>query len=442
MRQVVCSDWSKTRPRLRCVSLVQSATRATVVFAAVIAVLGGTVGYAWENTTGEVELIHKLTPVRFSTPHIKWAQPYSQGRIRVLYFVSSPFQGMGCDAREAVELAQRFDVELETVFHFNFYGPCWFGGVAGHRRLLRLMTENSYDLYIFQDISPAELGKCWLGKGALEALKPAVERGTGVVLIGTDDGGALNGRRILEDLPGLLKNGPALEAAALGKGRIARLPERPAIGYKVGWQVDYENWQEQLGRAMLWAANREPRVAAGLDVPDKMARTQLPGKAVTVSWDGADPKADCAAQVTLRRWDGVTWDLGRIECERAKGSATVQLPKLRAGDYNVDVIVAGRNGVETFATRPFAVTDPVAIADVKLAGEWGEIGDKLACTVTVTGAAEGQTLRVRLADRLQRSAGHMDADRHRRLHARHGAGVDICGEVNADAGSAPDSCSS
>lgn len=306
---------------------------------------------------------------------------------------------MGCDAREAVELAQRFDVELETVFHFNFYGPGWFGGVAGHRRLLRLMTENTYDVYIFQDISPAELGKCWLGKGALEALKPAVERGTGVVLIGTDDGETLKDRKALEAPPGFLENGPVLEAAALGKGRIARLPARPAIGYKVGWQVDYENWQEQVGRAMLWAANREPRLAVGLDVPDKIARAQLPGKAVTVSWDGADPKADCAAQVTLRRWDGVTWDLGRIECKRAKGSAAVQLPKLRAGDYHVDVILAGRNGVETFATRPFAVTDPIAVADVKLAGEWGEIGDKLACTVTVTGAAEGQTLRVRLVDR-------------------------------------------
>ena len=88
---------------------------------------------AWENTAGEVEWIHRLT-LRYETPHTKWAKPYARGRIRVLYFIASPFQGMGCHAREAVELMQRFEVEVEAVFYYHFYRKDWFGGVAGHRR--------------------------------------------------------------------------------------------------------------------------------------------------------------------------------------------------------------------------------------------------------------------------------------------------------------------
>jgi len=350
---------------------------------------------AWENTAGEVEWLHKLT-LRYETPHIKWAKPYARGKVKALYFIASPFQGMGTHAREAVELMQRFDVQVEAVFYYNFYRKDWFGGVAGHRRLDRIMRENRYDVYIFQDVSPKLLETCWLGKGPANALRPAVEQGMGVVLIGTDHGEMLKGRKQVEELPAALSDGPAAEAATLGKGRIVQMPARPEIPHKVGWQVEYENWQYELGRAVLWAAGAEPEASVRLSVPKEIPRENLPGKLAEVSWAAMTPEDAAVCRVSLRRWDGCVWDLG--EFSDGKGSEP-QLPKLKAGRYHLDAILRGKRGVEAFATRPFTVTAPTTIKALTLATEWAEVGDALSGTVELAGAKEGQTLRVRLADR-------------------------------------------
>lgn len=350
---------------------------------------------AWENTAGENEWLHRLT-LRHETPHTKWARPYALGQTRVLYFLESPFQGMGTHAREAVELMQRFDLTLDSVFYYRFFKPNWFGGVAGTRRIQRIMRDNSYDVYVFQDVSP-ELLPTWPETGSKALLRPAIEGGAGLVCIGTDDGGLLDGKEIMAALPDALADFPEAAAYRLGKGRIVELPARPNIPYKVGWQAEYEDWQQKLGRAVLWAAGRAPKMGLDLSVAKEMARANLPGEAVAVAWKDAAAGTSC--QVTLRRDDGKSWALGEFPCQPAAGSAKVRLPKLRAGAYFVDAIASGEQGVATWASRRFSVAARASVKELALATEWAEIGGWLEGAVEVEGASPEDALRVRLKDR-------------------------------------------
>ncbi|MDP6507053.1 MAG: hypothetical protein QF886_25730, partial [Planctomycetota bacterium] len=351
---------------------------------------------------------------RYETPHTRWAKPYAGGRIKVTYFIGSPFQGMGTHAREAVEFMQRFDVEVEAVFYYHFYRKDWFGGVAGHRRLDRLMREQTRDVFVFQDVTPKLLETCWMGKGAVNAFRPAVENGTGVVLIGADDGALLAGRQKLEKLPDWLGSGPALEAATLQKGRIVRMPARPKVPYKVGWRLDYENWQYELGRAVLWAARREPdcilnyrtmrenrgdtEVGEKKAVKEDLERNTLPGEALHFTWQNLNSEDNPEIHLTLRRWDGAAQHLSHVDCRSDKGTAPIKLPKLRAGDYRIDAIVRSKRGIENFASYPIQVTASSAIRDLKLSSEWAEVGDNFSAEISIT-ANEDQTLRVKLVDR-------------------------------------------
>jgi hypothetical protein len=352
--------------------------------------------YAWENTAGEVVSLHNLRDAH-ETPHIKWARPYAGGRLRVLYLLASNSQGMETHAREAVEFAQRFDVELDTVYYFHFYKKQWFGGVAGQRRLQRIFTETSYDLYIFQDISPQQLTESWLGAPALKALVENVRNGSGLVVMGADHGEAFKERTAIEATSNLLP--PDFGGATFGEGRIAHLPERSPIEYKIGWQVEYENWQAQFGRAVLWAAHREPAASCRLagdhaSVP-RFSRDDLPAR-IQIEWTGV--AADAAISVGLRRSDGAATALPDIACRTAEGTAKLSLPLLRAGTYHLDMIVKGPAGGEGFATHPVQIVSDTSVVALNTDTNWAEIGDTLAVDCTVEGVKRGQTLRIRLMD--------------------------------------------
>ena len=64
----------------------------------------------------ELELDHALT-LEVVTPHTDWAKPYALGKTRVLFFtLGVEYDGTRSQARECVEVMQRFDVEAEAVF--------------------------------------------------------------------------------------------------------------------------------------------------------------------------------------------------------------------------------------------------------------------------------------------------------------------------------------
>jgi len=376
---------------------------------------------AWESSPEEVEFISN-NALRYETPHTDWAAPYAGGRLKALYVVGSPHQGMGTLAREVWELMQRFDLEIDIAYHYNFYRPHWFGDDSGEQRVARLIAGRTHDVYIFQGISPEKLPARWETKANLAK---AVAEGAGLVLTGAGDhaGKVIAAKQTVDPAPAFLAGVPVKGVFAVGKGRMVTLPARPEIPYDVGWQVKYEYWQEQLGRAVFWAASREPAMALSLGLPgEPVDRKQPAGQSVTLSATGGrSEEATCA--VTLRRWDGETTKLhdGKLN---AGGKLTLPLPIVRAGRYHVDAIARSPRGVEAWATGTFEVTADTTVdvqvewntrfadllPDAKQSNwktPWGEVGERIAGRLK-SSPAKGQTARVRLMDHTGRILEQVD----------------------------------
>ena len=232
---------------------------------------------------------HRVS-LEYQTPHTAWARPYARGTLRVLAFCQT--NRGDTLTREIEELLERFDCRADAVYgdFQNGQDPTdlWIGGKAGEARLLRLLGQ-PYDCYLFLHISPQHLPPA-----AREKLEAAVNHGAGLVLVGTDDKPLATARMTVPsdpEQPDAERKYPALTQAAqrlrekpaflsalaagtlyqCAQGRAIVLPPRPRIDYHVGWEVEHDYWQETLGRACLWAAQREPTATLRLSAPDTVA---------------------------------------------------------------------------------------------------------------------------------------------------------------------------
>lgn len=347
----------------------------------------------------ELENDHALT-CEFAAPHTDWARPYALGKTRVLFFTS----GTGMAPRECVELIERFDIDGKAAFAFLAPDgshdlasiPCWHGGPVGERRIMTLLREK-WDCFAFFGI-PIER----LPPEAQRLMLKAVADGAGLVLLGTDDARVLKAKNRLRKAPGMLMPGPIGEAYSVGRGRGVRIAQRPYIPYREGWQVEDDYWHEQLGRAMLWAAGREPtlRVVARVSKPE--CDRAGPNPTLTLQITGKPRGENFTLDVRVRR---PADEAIALPAGAASVGATLQLaiPKLPPGDYRADVRALSSAGVETWTTVPLRVTAARSVAAIKLAKDWGEIGEHIAGTAILTGpAAVDEIVRIRLMDRRRR----------------------------------------
>ena len=178
-----------------------------------------------------------------------------------------------------------------------------------------------------------------------------------------------------------------------------RLERRPTIEYRPGWEVEYDEWDMRLGKAILWAAGKEPKLSLTLTPKAKeLARASLPGIAATLAWQGAG--AGATADVTLRRDDGATVDTRKQPLDKADGTADLSAPAVRAGNYHLDIVVRDGTGVAGFASVPFAVTSERKVEAVKLVQDWAEIGEHLSGQDVLSGqAGADESLVISLFDR-------------------------------------------
>ena len=142
-----------------------------------------------------------------------------------------------------------------------------------------------------------------------------------------------------------------------------RLPAFPAIGYYEGWELDYDTAAEGVGRAILWAAGKEPPATLSID-PD--------GAAVAL----AGPVAGQATvSVTLRRRGVQDWSLAAAPVP-SPGALRFALPDaLPADTYRLDAIARDAQGrVLAWATRPYEVQARRRVAAVVLEEPWSEPG--------------------------------------------------------------------
>lgn len=350
----------------------------------------------------ELELDHSVR-AEFATPHTDWAVPYVRGKTRVLFFL----RGHGTEPREVIELQQRFDLDPQMVFWARVIDSTqeqWHGAERGIQRMTRLLTEK-WDAFVF--LSPGASGVRDVTPDMLPAdqqylMLKAVTEGAGLVIVGADDKRVLKEKNRFQQLPAFLRDVDRASAFTILKGRGVRLPKPPAIEYRRGWHVDYDEWAMRVGKAILWAAGKEPKLSLTLQPKGKeVARTNLPGPAATFAWQGAAP--GITADIQCRRDDGKVVLTVKQTLSQSEGGLDLSLPLVRCGKYHLDVVARDGGRVAGFASTPVAVVGKQTVAGIALDQNWAEIGQKLSGKVRLGGErGTGQRVVISLFDRRDR----------------------------------------
>ena len=342
----------------------------------------------------ELEVDHNVNS-EFVTPHTAWATPYALGKTRVLFFLN----GRGTNPREAIELKQRFDLDPQMIFWGRIVDTSrddWHGGENGIRRMARLLTQK-WDAFVFFEVP--------LDKVPVEQQYPivkAVTDGAALVLIGTDDKRVLKDKNRLKELPAFLDDVEGAAAFTIMQGRGVRLPKRPAIEYRPGWEVEYDEWDMRLGKAILWAAGKEPKLGLSLQPKGKeLARATLPAAAATLRWHGA--ARGIAADIKLRRDDGEVIVTTKQALDKPEGDLDLNIPLVRCGKYHLDVVARDGDRVAGFASTPLTVICRQHDVQLALDADWAEVGQNLSGKVQLAGEGRAdQRVVIRLIDRRDR----------------------------------------
>ena len=315
----------------------------------------------------ELEVDHALT-FDFATPHTKWAQPYALGKVRVLFFAD----GTGTNPRECVELMQRFDLDAQAVFWARIIDSNdshWHGGEVGERRMLNLL-EQKWDCFVFLGIPLSKIPTVQKQK-----ILKAVTEGAGIVFVGLDDSTPLEQNNRLNPLPPFLATGPVGDAYKIRQGLGIHLPNRPNIDYHEGWEVDYDYWQERLGRAVLWAAGREPASQIQMSISPAVPTTESAQRTLSVKLTGKLLGEKPILHLSVRRPgdNPIPWPLQEAAAE---SPLVFEIPMLSEGSYHAEARIVSSAGVETWATIPFQIEHDRKIAELKLDQSWGEPGGR------------------------------------------------------------------
>lgn len=375
-----------------------------------LALLAGIGGVVTADTTAE-ELEEDLSLTsRVVTPHVDWGQPSAQGIIRGLFFVFGGHYGpdwteCGTRYREVVELCQRFDIQPEGAIVDNAGGKWSFhGGKLGEDRAERLLAK-PHDVIVIAGFGLDKLPT----KMQYEILKQVVA-GTGLVCIGPGNEYLLPKRRIqptpeslwqgLPVLPGAkegewMQPSDYITAYRLGKGRGVWLnyqahalsPFRP-----FSWRnlAEYDYRMLIVGRAVLWAAGKEGVVALGQILSPEKVQIKRQDKAPAGSVIVHSKRAMTATmRLSLRRAeDGLDIPLEPKTLALAENSTVsvpVILPRLRAGDYYLHVIIKSKTGVEAAGAKLLSVESPYGVEGVSLDKDYAEQGEQIAGVVRTRG---------------------------------------------------------
>ena len=360
------------------------------------------------------------------TPHTKWARPYARGPIRVLFVVRLDANVNIAATRDVIELVQRFDIAADVVLVLPAKGEAYavtfrgtsgvYGGEPAEQRLARLLDDR-YDCYVVDhEIAghlPAE---------ALQTVLGHVRAGAGLVLPQLEGYRSIDeqvdiGATPLADLPPAL-SGLSAEALGLGAGRIVsctppyrRFFTDDARCRIFGVDVPRDMHFEAYGRAILWAAGREPQLQLAVSVGGtEIPREQLTDRHLVVNWAGDPPDDSLRVETRIRSLGRGAQALGEVPA-RGEGRGRIHhtMPALPAGSYFVQVLARSDRGLEAWAVQPFEVTSGERAGSMRFAREWSEPGEPIVGTIAVsTPHRDERTLRMQVIDRHGRVLARQD----------------------------------
>ena len=394
--------------------------------------------------------------------HVKWARPYSQGKLRVLVLTSI------LNGREAVELAERLDMEILWT---SAGLPTERSALAGMQNLGRHIpyTDDHINHYIQEQLAGRVdaiivgglSGKLFQPE-TLAAIRRKVEAGMGLVWVAPNRGtDALydmlpvakekhlrrrNGRwaaaqphfltlgvpfaelpatdHVLYDakVPPLANAGryPLLVATdGPGKGRVV------VLSYNTGWQgvggymtgitpwvrnapQKFRYWEHHfslLCKCLVWAAHREPAVQ-WRELPTKI---EEPEPLFVAQVENAGPALQCEARLTVSDPWGRVLHNARTPLRVPAGTSRLAIPietRLPTGTNIADVILSNDGKVVLWGSAALHVDTGAKIDALAVDEPIYRPGETVRASVCVS-SAKGRTvvLAAALIDSLGRRIG-------------------------------------
>jgi len=344
------------------------------------------------NAPDKLEQEHSLS-MEFETPHTKWAKPFAFGKTRVLFFTDQE-QG-STNAREIIELMQRFDLDANSVYlvvsNHRLLGdgnPQWYKDPkAGTNRALNLL-KTPYDTYFFNKVNLGHLPDT-----LQQIIRKRVLEGAGIVMIGESDslliaqGHTVESARI-----------PEATVRSFGKGNSNGifLKQRERLSYGPEWETMLDYQMELQGRAILVAAHKSTLPVVIRLKSNVLKREELPGSPFEIEMDSLAVAA--AVNVYLTAKDGTKTLLRTVK--GPKTTETAVLPVVPAGNYHIDVQVLNKEGVLGWSTKTLSVSAESAIDSIQLSKDWGEVDEEIQGTISCSGeTGPKHKLSIRLIDR-------------------------------------------
>ena len=258
---------------------------------------------------GEVDIPYRSDVV---TPHVRWAKPLAGGKLKALLLI-------GVSAgREVIELAQRVDLDFETVTTSPNPKHAKYASLALKRRgysqnrirsRIEQQLKRPYDVIVIGAIS-GEL----FTEAAHELLTKSVERGTGLVWVMPI--------RLPKELR---KTGDNLEAGDLGDGEALEWVPAPTFVEKDRWSLLPFDGVRGIPEPMSgWRSRSDHFITRGIPFrelpPTRHFSYEVSGKQIAEIGDDA--------LIAVGQYGGGRTVCLNYQAITAIGGKTVQSPKL------------------------------------------------------------------------------------------------------------------
>ncbi|MBS3763751.1 MAG: beta-galactosidase, partial [Planctomycetes bacterium] len=331
---------------------------------------------------------YTMEPGNLGTPTTRWlGQQYSGGKISVLILKGDQL-GYRQNTRQPMELLRAFPfMDIE----YSLYGY----HMSDNERTLKLLESRKWDVIVSWDHWRAPWPK--LSNEAKFRVLSTVADGTGILFVRRPPRNVLRKDRQIETPVNDIAGGLGLTGRA---GRTEkyfnRLPREEgafkkafATAYKVGkgralvfsrfkiednsgaklfrWDhsIDHQYMMAEMGRAILWTAQKEPRVKFVSTPPAlrKLAWGKTRGQTGKWILDAGKNPLDLTIKWRVRDLKGHVLARDERKFEGAKDKITCQftLPDLDAGRYYTDLLIKSARGGENYGYAGLHVPAPCEV---------------------------------------------------------------------------------
>ncbi|OGV52756.1 MAG: hypothetical protein A2017_15065 [Lentisphaerae bacterium GWF2_44_16] len=356
------------------------------------------------------------------TPHIKWANPYSEGKIKTL--VIAPAWGQ----RETVELAQRLSLDYTPMMLHEYTAIGAARGVEGLvqtnqiYKLFEKKLEESYDLIIIGKIKwsiiPAKIRTEILrkiysdGVGLLYVNPPEMDKELEVLF----NKNKLPSNNIMNALPAqaipILKNIPGDKlflSGTFGKGRIALLNYNqkatpfddyyrhcltPREGYG---DIDlyYDYLMAMVAKAAIWTAGKESCLTAKEVIPS--------AEKIDFSFVNSSPGIfDFNFVIRDLRNNIEQQQKGKREIKEGKNILSFPLPALKDGAHFIDLWIIKDGKTIDWASSYMEINAVNKIVALTLNKDHYEADETLRGELTLEKAVSSGKIRIEFKDNFNR----------------------------------------